>query len=47
MNEIRYSSDLDLATVPCSVCGKLGLEEYLCFNCKGTLECVFCCGCEE
>lgn len=31
----------------CSVCGEKNLDEYACFNCKATGECINCCGCEE
>lgn len=31
----------------CSVCGKFNLDEYLCPTCKGSRECVNCCGCYE
>ena len=36
-----------LHALGCSVCGEFNLEEYLCFNCKGSRECLNCCGCEE
>lgn len=31
----------------CSVCGEFNLDEYLCYNCKGSLECTECCGCYD
>jgi hypothetical protein len=42
-----YSKDLDLTSVPCSICDKFNLDEELCHSCKTSLECVNCCGCEE
>lgn len=45
--ETIYSRDLDLTTVACKVCNQFNLDEELCFNCKASLECVNCCGCEE
>lgn len=42
-----YTSTLDLTTVACTVCGEFNLDEYLCYNCKGSLECTDCCGCYE
>jgi hypothetical protein len=31
----------------CSVCEEHNLDEYLCFNCQDSRECINCCGCEE
>lgn len=44
---LTYHEITDFSTVACTVCGEFNLQEELCFNCKGTLECVNCCGCEE
>lgn len=43
--KIKYTPDLDLRSVACSVCGEFCLDDSLCFNCKDYLECVNCCGC--
>jgi hypothetical protein len=42
-----YHEVTDFSTVACTICHAFNLEEELCFNCKGTLECVNCCGCEQ
>jgi hypothetical protein len=47
MSALAYHEIKDFSTVACTVCGQFNLAEYLCFNCKGSLECVNCCGCEE
>ena len=44
---MNYHEIKDFSTVACTVCGKFNLETELCFNCKGMLECLECCGCEE
>ncbi len=44
---LTYHEITDFSAVVCTVCGEFNLAEELCFNCKGTLECVNCCGCEE
>ena len=31
----------------CTVCGELNLDEMMCFNCKGSRECLNCCGCDD
>jgi hypothetical protein len=36
----------EMYALGCSVCGEHNLEEELCFNCKGSRECLNCCGCE-
>ncbi len=43
---LTYHEVRDFSAVACTVCGEFNLAEELCFNCKGTLECVNCCGCE-
>jgi hypothetical protein len=44
---LTYHEVTDFSTVACTVCHAFNLEEKLCFNCKGSLECVNCCGCYE
>lgn len=44
---LTYHEIKDFSAVACTVCSKFNLEEELCFNCKGILECVNCCGCEQ
>ena len=44
---VTYHEVTDFSTVACTVCHTFNLEEELCFNCKGSLECVNCCGCEQ
>lgn len=44
---LTYHEITDFSTVACTVCGDFNLETELCFNCKGMLECLECCGCEE
>jgi len=40
----RHARSIEMG---CSVCGEKNLDEYACFNCKATRECINCCGCEE
>jgi hypothetical protein len=47
MTSLTYHDIKDFSAVACTVCGLFNLEEYLCFNCKGSLECLNCCGCED
>jgi hypothetical protein len=44
---LTYHDITDFSTVACTVCQTFNLESELCFNCKATLECLNCCGCEE
>lgn len=40
----RHAKVIELG---CSVCGEKNLDEYACFNCRGSRECLNCCGCED
>ena len=45
--ESEYEKYWTPERLKCTVCGELNLDEYLCFNCKGSRECTNCCGCYE